>query len=349
MVARPQFDLTPETAVPGADAAGGVRLGEVLDWNRVGCGDLAVPLASLNRHVFVCGATGAGKSQTVRNLLEQAAGAGIPWLVVEPAKAEYRLMAARLPRGEVIRIRPGDLGEPAAGINPLEPAPGPGGTRFPLQTHADLLRALFLAAFQADEPFPQVLSAALTRCYEQAGWDLVTGQPAIPGVQPAYPSLEDLQAAAMHVVERDRLRPGGPPTTCAGSSPSGSGPCGWAPPAGSSTAATRSTSAALLDAQRGAGDRGRRRRPRQGVPDGRGADPADRAPAAAAARASGPAARRAAAPDRDRGGAPAAAPAPARRRRAARPRTRSRCSPTCSPRSAPTARAWSSSSRSPPS
>jgi hypothetical protein len=100
----------------------------------------------------------------------------------------------------VIVIRPGDLGEPAAGINPLEPAPGPGGSRFPLQAHADLLRALFLAAFQADEPFPQILSAALTRCYEQAGWDLVTGQPATAGVQPAYPGLEDLQATAMAVV-----------------------------------------------------------------------------------------------------------------------------------------------------
>jgi len=199
MVARPQFDLTPEIATdPAAQAGGGaVRLGEVLDWNRIGCGDLALPQASLNRHVFVCGATGAGKSQTVRNLLEQAAGAGIPWLVVEPAKAEYQLMSTRLPAGEVIRIRPGDLGEPAAGINPLEPAPGPGGSRFPLQAHADLLRALFLA----DEPFPQVLSAALTRCYEEAGWDLVTGQPAIPGVRPAYPSLADLQAAAITVVD----------------------------------------------------------------------------------------------------------------------------------------------------
>jgi hypothetical protein len=198
MVLRPQFDLTPETA----PAAGGgmVRLGEVLDWNRVPCGDLAAPRASLNRHVFVCGATGAGKSQTVRNLLEQATAAGIPWLVVEPAKAEYRLMAACLPGTRVIVIRPGDLGEPAAGINPLEPAPGPGGSRFPLQAHADLLRALFLAAFQADEPFPQILSAALTRCYEQAGWDLVTGQPAVPGVQPAYPGLEDLQATALAVV-----------------------------------------------------------------------------------------------------------------------------------------------------
>ena len=55
-----------------------------------------MPAASLNRHVFVCGATGAGKSQTVRALLEAASGAGLPWLVVEPAKAEYRLMSVRL-------------------------------------------------------------------------------------------------------------------------------------------------------------------------------------------------------------------------------------------------------------
>ncbi len=203
MVLRPDFDLTPETTPPAAAEAGApvVRLGEVLDRNRVPCGELALPAASLNRHVFVCGATGAGKSQTVRNLLQQATRAGIPWLVVEPAKAEYRLMAARLPGTPVIRIRPGDLGQPAAGINPLEPAPGPDGTRFPLQTHADLLRALFLAAFQADEPFPQVLSAALTRAYEQAGWDLVTGQPASGLVRPVYPGLEDLQDEAMTIVE----------------------------------------------------------------------------------------------------------------------------------------------------
>ena len=61
------------------------------------------------------------------------------------------------------------------------------GRRFPLQTHADLVRALFLASFAADEPFPQVLSAAVTRVYEQAGWDLALGEPATPGVQPRLP------------------------------------------------------------------------------------------------------------------------------------------------------------------
>jgi uncharacterized protein len=88
----------------------------------------------------VCRATGAGKSQTVRALLETATTAGIPWLVVEPAKAEYRLMAARLPGTGGIRIRPGELQDPPAGINPLEPADDPNGARFPLQTHADLVR-----------------------------------------------------------------------------------------------------------------------------------------------------------------------------------------------------------------
>ena len=200
-VLRPDFDVTPETtAVPGEQSGPPVPVGTVLDWNRVPAGDLAVGQASLNRHVFVCGATGAGKSQTVRGLLEAATAAGIPWLVVEPAKAEYRLMAARLPGTAVIRIRPGELGDPPAGINPLEPAPGPDGTRFGLQTHADLVRALFLAAFEADEPFPQVLAAALTRCYENAGWDLVTGEPAVAGAAPGYPALEDLQATALDVV-----------------------------------------------------------------------------------------------------------------------------------------------------
>ena len=85
-VLRPDFDVTPETGVSsGAGWARGITesdpavpVGTVLDWNRVPAGELAVPRASLNRHTFVCGATGAGKSQTVRGLLEAATRAGNP-------------------------------------------------------------------------------------------------------------------------------------------------------------------------------------------------------------------------------------------------------------------------------
>ena len=206
---RPDFDVTQEP-VAGREA---IDVGEILDRSRRSAGPLVLPLDSLNRHVFVSGATGSGKSQTVRTLLEAATRAGIPWLVVEPAKAEYRLMAARLAgmggavRGtgalvsEVVRIRPGESDAIAAGLNPLEPAPDEEGRRFPLQTHADLVKALFIASFRSDEPFPQVLSAALTRVYENSGWDLALGETVAADASPSYPNLTDLQRAAIRIVQ----------------------------------------------------------------------------------------------------------------------------------------------------
>ena len=199
---RPDFDVTPETRGLGTECTGiedtGIELGQVLDRNLRPAGPFTISTDSLNRHVLVCGATGAGKSQTVRCLLEAAAGRGIPWLVVEPAKAEYRMMASRLPAAEVIRIRPGEPDAIAAGLNPLEPAADAAGGRFPLQTHADLVKALFIASFQAEEPFPQVLGAAISRVYEEAGWDLALGEPYRAGT--VYPKLTDLERVAERVV-----------------------------------------------------------------------------------------------------------------------------------------------------
>ena len=87
----------------------------------------------------------------------------------------------------MIRIRPGEPDAIAAGLNPLEPAVDQAGARFPLQTHADLVRALFIASFRSEEPFPQVLSAALGRVYEDSGWDLALGEPA-DGGRPTPPT-----------------------------------------------------------------------------------------------------------------------------------------------------------------
>ncbi|SER25903.1 ATP-binding protein [Actinokineospora terrae] len=196
LVERSTFDVTPEHV---ADAET-VLVGQVLDHDGLPAGALRVGFDTLNRHTFVSGATGSGKSQTVRAILEQLARAPrpVPWLVIEPAKAEYAGMAGRLRDLDppVLAIRPGDpLAVPGC-LNPLEPEPG-----FPLQTHIDLVRALFLAAFDAFEPFPQVLSHALDRAYRDLGWDLALGEPRTAGVTPRYPTLGEPRDIALDVVE----------------------------------------------------------------------------------------------------------------------------------------------------
>ena len=100
----------------------------------------------------------------------------------------------------MVRIRPGDSDAIAAGLNPLEPAPDAAGRRFPLQTHADLVTALFIASFRSPEPVGQVLSAALTRVYEDAGWDMALGETIAADPNPGYPRLADLQRAAVRIL-----------------------------------------------------------------------------------------------------------------------------------------------------
>ncbi|RSN01892.1 DUF853 domain-containing protein [Nonomuraea sp. WAC 01424] len=184
------FDVTSE-----ADG-GELELGEILDDQDRGVGTFRVPLATLNRHAFVTGATGSGKSQTVRHLLEQLSEAHIPWLAIEPAKSEYAAMAGRV-ADPVTVINPSAPEGVPLSVNPLEPEPG-----YPVQAHIDMIRALFMAAFDAEEPFPQIMSLSLQRVYEATGWDVVTGG-AVPGsnVPPSVPTLEQLQQHAMDVIK----------------------------------------------------------------------------------------------------------------------------------------------------
>jgi uncharacterized protein len=201
------FDVTSE-----AGTGPSVELGKILDGQDRPVGPMRIPLATLNRHALVTGATGAGKSQTIRHLLEQLTGAGIGWLAIEPVKSEYAAMGARLaglagpaartaeePGGHsaVTIINPADPESVPLSVNPLAPEPG-----YPVQAHIDMVRALFMAAFDAPEPFPQIMSQALQRSYEECGWDPLTGGGrADLNVPPAVPTLARLQAAALAVID----------------------------------------------------------------------------------------------------------------------------------------------------
>ena len=49
-------------------------------------------LNDIPKHGFICGVSGSGKTTSVQNILLQLHGHGIPFLILEPVKTEYRLL-----------------------------------------------------------------------------------------------------------------------------------------------------------------------------------------------------------------------------------------------------------------
>lgn len=125
----------------------------------------------LTRHAFVCGLTGAGKTNTIMHILAEASSAEIPFLVIEPAKTEYREMLGWRTSGEKVRVF--TIGRESVAplrLNPFEVPPG-----IDVSTHLDLLKAVFMGSMALWIPLPQVLEQCLIELYTERGWNFSTG------------------------------------------------------------------------------------------------------------------------------------------------------------------------------
>lgn len=170
----PAFDSVRTLETSNHDAGGAatrsVVVGSVLHRMKRTGQPYTIAVDDLSRHTLVCGVTGAGKTTTILWLLRQVAALGIPYLVVEPVKKEYRvLLTDPVPRPAVL-FTAGDQAVLPLTINPFEV---PGDTR--LATHIDLLRALFTASFGMWAPLPQILERCIHEVYADRGWNVLTG------------------------------------------------------------------------------------------------------------------------------------------------------------------------------
>lgn len=160
----------------------------------------AIRRDNLARHAFVAGVTGAGKTNTVFSLLKQATAAGVQFLVIEPAKAEYRLLLsdpALAGRLQIFTL--GNERISPLRMNPFEVRPG-----VSVGVHLDLLRSVFAASFGMWTPLPQVLEHCLHRIYEDRGWDIIanTNHRLDCDCDPAsaFPTLSDLVTKVDEVI-----------------------------------------------------------------------------------------------------------------------------------------------------
>jgi len=172
-----------------------IRLGQVMDRDVVLQGiDFDLPVESFASHALVAGITGSGKTTTVKSILHQLGET--PFIVIEPAKAEYRDLLRRYNKLRVYtagseRVSPFRL-------NPFE-LPEDGN----LMGHIDSLASIINAAFPMEGPMASLVEQAAMAAYEAKGWDVGLGYhplledrgmvpSAVPTMSDFYQSLQKL-------------------------------------------------------------------------------------------------------------------------------------------------------------
>jgi len=189
-----------------------VNIGRILDGGTYTGNWYALPRHDFAKHGLVVGVTGSGKTNTLFHLLDKLwnKGQGVPFLVIEPAKAEYRDLRTA-PGFETLRIFTlGDERWAPFRLNPFEFEIADAENRIHVQTHIDFLKSVFNAAFILYAPMPYVLETCLHEIYQDKGWDLTTSQnrrlpPQEQGNEarwPVFPTLTDLYNKIDEVVDR---------------------------------------------------------------------------------------------------------------------------------------------------
>lgn len=194
-----RIDLVPRfDAVATSPATDGVTVGSIEHQRRDTQAEYRIPIKSLTRHVFVAGATGSGKTNTIQHLLMQLAAHSIPFLVIEPAKTEYRSLLRRPEVGCRVFTAGKEHVSPLR-FNPFEVPPGGN-----VAEHVDLLRAVFRSSFAMWGPLPQVLERSLLEVYTDRGWDLRSNRNHRLGDEnptwSAFPTFADLTAKVRQIV-----------------------------------------------------------------------------------------------------------------------------------------------------
>lgn len=152
--------------------------------------------ADLDKHIFVAGVTGSGKTTTCQTILTEA---NIPFLVIEPAKTEYRVMSRK--HKDLLIFTLGDNQTTPLRMNPL---------MFyqyeSITSRVDMLCACIESAFDMEAAIPQIIEQALYKSYEEKGWNIYTSRNSkykhpFDGTGEAFPTISDLIKNCEEVVK----------------------------------------------------------------------------------------------------------------------------------------------------
>lgn len=188
------FALNTPTAT-GSDA---IPLGYMIHHGReLKNNPLNLSRNQLDKHIFITGVTGAGKTTTSMKLLLES---GLPFMVIEPAKTEYRALHGICEDVDYYALGREDL--TPFRLNPFElVALGQN-----LASHIKVISATLCAAFPMEAAMPQIVEEAIIQAYINKGWDIHLGEnfyvddPLNPESH-AWPTFADMIACLEPVIK----------------------------------------------------------------------------------------------------------------------------------------------------
>ncbi len=168
-----------------------LSLGSVFDMGQETKRSVSLDKESLTMHTFITGSTGSGKSNTIYHLLDEVSRKKVRFLVVEPAKGEYKsvfggredvsVYGTNVRKAPLIRLNPFSFPDD---IHVLE--------------HIDRLVEIMNACWPMYAAMPAVLKDAVEQAYRSKGWDLTNSFCA----SEEFPTFTDLMNELPKIIEQ---------------------------------------------------------------------------------------------------------------------------------------------------
>lgn len=176
-----------------------IKVGSVYHMGEEEATPMFFDLDAFASHCFICGASGSGKSNTIYNMLQEFINKDIPFLVIEPAKGEYKDEFGGNPQVKVFTTKPD--GYRAFKLNPFE-----FDRCIHIREHLSRLLSVVSACWPLHGPTPAMLKEAFERAYIACGWDLDLSMQIIPSGR-LFPTFNDVLPEVIKVINASEYSP----------------------------------------------------------------------------------------------------------------------------------------------